>query len=340
MEFRARTTAKILAIGLLFLSGNGVAWARAWAPLFGPEWTFFSGSEKFDPNRWLRLAQEKICAGGHCEAKLSDDGRSVLVKYKDKWWFEITDDYNVIEIKAKPATEARFRELKDRIHTDVFEFFKGEGYEPHESVGGGHISIGRSSAFGGRDLLLRNWIVDIFNHSELGSGVFRDRSRFAMTFADFSPHTRLRVADKIAAYDRGELRDIEELLLDIHSIMGISLPSTKHDLGLRLFHSVIPEPRYQRVEQRWIVPQKDVDTFLLQIRLFQARLEHLKTLKKPIELKLTPRRMTAKQKVLNFRDYVTESKLDWNDYKFLITEELAAQARELIQAICSGLGGR
>ncbi|MCB9094256.1 MAG: hypothetical protein H6621_04220 [Halobacteriovoraceae bacterium] len=98
-------------------------------------------------------------------------GKKIIYPNLDKWWFEITYDPVVIEIKSKPTTNEFFKTHSKMIQKDIYKTLRLAGLFTRKIFGMGHINIGVEGLFDTDPLLFRNFIVDYVNHSELYTGV-------------------------------------------------------------------------------------------------------------------------------------------------------------------------
>jgi hypothetical protein len=307
--------------------------AFAWPPTFGPEFTFYRGNREFDPHAMLKLVQLKLCVDGRCTARLNDTERGVRVSYDDGFWFEIHHDPKVVEVTARPGTVEETRRQRNRMQSDIFDFLGSLNYRPHARIGGGHLNMGLESAFGGDAMLLRNYIVDLLNHPELGNGVLRDRSpRVSPTYEGVPRELREQIQWAIARFDRSSVKSVDRLLSMLEEPMVRNLDGGPRNFVLAIYHAIHGDPKSRRLEHRGVGPQQDVDRYLLEIELLEARVEHLKTIETPIPLRRR-RRLTPEESVRNFHEYVTQSKKEWSRFQPLITERLREETRDLIECL-------
>lgn len=88
------------------------------------------------------------------------------IEFDDGFWFELTLDPTVVEVKTKPVTLEQALKFKDHFD-DIFKTAKEVGLAPPKEHGG-HISVGTKSAFGDDIKLYRNFMVEYaLNHQEL-----------------------------------------------------------------------------------------------------------------------------------------------------------------------------
>ena len=165
--------------------------AHAWPPTFAPEITF-THDEIFNAYRrsseagatstptsirWLERARDAVahaCQPACTITPFRDryDVEAYRVTYPDGSWFELTLDPAVIEIKTMPVTLAQFQALRPRLQHDLWDPLVRPPLGLEAGIrGGGHINIGADEAFGGDVLLIRNFLVDYWNHEALSWGV-------------------------------------------------------------------------------------------------------------------------------------------------------------------------
>lgn len=122
------------------------------------------------------------------------------VQYQDGFYYDITLDPAVVEIKVKPSTVDEFKRQADRIQTDIFDFAKNElGLKPPKELGG-HIHIGFESGFNGNLKHFRNFFVDLMNHQELWT---------LMKYKDFAN------APPLAALPKSNILALELIIEDL-----------------------------------------------------------------------------------------------------------------------------
>lgn len=85
------------------------------------------------------------------------------------WWWQLNIDYQCIETQTDPATRALMTDraspdgtaVATIINSHIFAIAAGQGIAvaPHATIGGGHITIDRATAFGDNARWLRNFLV-------------------------------------------------------------------------------------------------------------------------------------------------------------------------------------
>lgn len=199
--------------------------ARAWPPLFGPEFTFTNpvmqsstladearnrqaGQVTGTPEshqvveRMRQILVERCRHHGNCS--VTDPGgawSAVRVTYQDGWWFELDTDPGVVEVRAQPMTQTRIEALRSRMQEDIFEVARLAGVTPDPNVGMGHIHLDLHESFGNDAQLFRNFLVDFLNHSELSTGILEDDPKNAPSFASLTDEEQDEFRRIIRAFD-------------------------------------------------------------------------------------------------------------------------------------------
>lgn len=245
------------------------------------------------------------------------------VKYKDGFYFDITLDPTVIEVKVKPGTLADFKKNRDRIQEDIFDFAANELKIRPPKEAGGHIHMGALSAFGSNMKLLRNYIVDIMNHQELWLLMgedFRNAPPLAL-LGDGRHQAYLAI---IADLDSGKISDFsafgkrmrKEVYDETYDRTVVSewdKAYKYHAINVNRMSKKFTE-KQMTIEHRGFPVQGNVDEFLLWIELIQKRLDYLKKVRGKIAIKkfdLSGHTKWVKQ----FKDYVEETGLKFGDYQ-------------------------
>ncbi|OFZ51297.1 MAG: hypothetical protein A2428_15780 [Bdellovibrionales bacterium RIFOXYC1_FULL_54_43] len=306
----------------------------AWPPIYGPEFTFTNGTlyaasignpraivteaNSAARDRMAEVMIELCARRGDCTVAATVDKYDVKtwkVSYPDGWWFQISIDPSVVEIQAKPVTLAEFTKYRDRIQNDIFEVAESIDLKPDKGSGGGHIHIGTQTAFENDPKLFRNFLVDYTNHPELAFGILEEDFKNALPFAKLSEDQRAAFAKLIQSFDQKPVsveslaRSIEtKVYRDVRKYNAVNLRRTaKYGFA-----------RNKTVELRAIRTQLSADEYLLHLRLIEARLNYLKTLKDPVPFLNSPVPRLTGEKVNAFYRYVTESGLDWDEFKVLM----------------------
>lgn len=263
---------------------------------FGPEFTFTNPTLQaqhgihigvLDAQEAFRRHMESACRGGGCTVTQDRDRRGVVsyrVTYPDGWYYNISVDQKVVEVTTKPGTRADFREMADRIRGDIFGAAAAVGLLPHPDRGGGHIHID-AGRFDRNPLLLRNFLVDFYNHPEVAVGILRHRpSGQAIHLAELPEPLRRVFHEIIAEFDAaraaGKGWTAVELARQIHErvhVPHVGREERAHRFAINLGHFIHGEEGQRTLEIRAVRPQADVETFLAALDLLEGRLDRLES---------------------------------------------------------------
>lgn len=316
--------------------------------LFGPEFTFSNtdlqkgatGATKahYEENGQklveLKAFYEKLCMTRGCKIVEGRDkhGPTFKVSYGDGWYFTVAVDYAVIEVQTKASSYRDFLKHKTLLKIDLFNIMKRFGLGPHESFGGGHIHIDLA-AFGNNSKLFRNFFVDFTNHHLVTYGVLGKDVNNAPPLVALKDYQRQAFIDLLAIYDENPTMSIKTFAAtldrEVYKETYANDPDwQKHNthyqaLKVSRINDPFIEMNQKTIEIRGIRPQKDIDTFILQMELFLARIEYLKTRTDFIEYKPEKyKEATAQDAVDSFYDYVTQAGLGWEKFKVLLPKNL------------------
>lgn len=212
------------------------------------------------------------------------------------WFFSTGTDPGVIEVRTSPHTVEFWRQFKDDMHDAIFVSAANEGYFPQAFMGGGHINVGLSG-FGANSLLIRNFVVDLFNHNELFMGVFNYDTNNALPFGLFPYDTEMQIKKLIHTFDQGKyigesgvvdfLKELNNLIFngDDAFLKKWNKSSSRCKFSAVNFSNISMGPD-SRIEIRGVRPQASMDVWVHQIELLQNRINYLATFHEPIPLKL------------------------------------------------------
>lgn len=320
----------------------GSVWARV-AKLdipirFGPEFTFYAP----EPTRAQLLNKILIRQYNHLvlgQSAGAEFRREPINKYvsPNGWYFDMNTDPGVIEVQMKPMTWWEFDHFKVDIQDAIFTSAAIEGAFPALYAGGGHINIGVEEIIKDSPLLMRNFLADLINHSELLMGVFGYDTNNALPFPLFKDETQTKIKAQFEAFDRGEI-DISTLMARVDGIQqtqddlflepwGFGSPRGKMT-GFSMINVVLSTGH---MELRGVRPQANMDVWVNQIRLLYKRIMYLRTKTKPIRVNpivqiITPLIPTHEAHVLNppvnpqdalraFHRYMAELGERWEDHR-------------------------
>lgn len=316
--------------------------------LFGPEFTFSNADLQKGANGAtkahyaengqklveLKAFYEKLCMMRGCKIVEGKDkhGPTFKVRYGDGWYFTVAVDYAVIEVQTKASSYRDFLKHKTLLKTDLFNVMKRFGLTPHSNFGGGHIHIDLA-AFGNDSKLFRNFFVDFANHHLVTYGVLGKDINNAPPLIALKEYQRQAFIELLAIFDENPTMNIKTFAAtldrEVYKETYAKDPDwQKHNTHYQALKvSRINDPfidfDQKTIEIRGISPQKDIDTFILQMELFLGRIEYLKTRTDFIEYKPEKYRESTDQEMVDsFYEYVTEAGLSWEKFKVLLPKNL------------------
>jgi hypothetical protein len=271
-------------------------------PLFGPEFTFYKdGLQMYD---LVGHMEDHLVAG-------QPDGQKFKVSQRNftspnGWGFSVNPDgLGVVEVTMLPMTVAAYERFARDIQDAIFTSAHNRGAWPSLFRGGGHINMDLNY-FQFKPTLLRNFIVDQINHSELSLGIMNYDTANAVPIAT-SPEMLKAVEQAINDFDENMAKAnpdqydlfINQLLekLDTH-IRGV--PLNRGDVWQRAeqinkassISFTRAQPIYmramRRIEIRAVRPQTSIYVWIKQIKLIRDRLHFLERAfaQNPIPLKV------------------------------------------------------
>ncbi len=350
---------------LVLLSLSFFTNLSAWPPMFGPEHTF-TNQEVFDSypidkmrlvtptsERYLKLMSAELARTleqDQIRDQVKMEGSykwgffpRVKVTFKDGYHFTLITDPGVIEVIAKPATLKEYEKHHEaRIQKYVFDVAARVGLTPWEFAGAGHIHIDSKSAFGKDGFLYRQFDVDFRNHPILAAGGLNNDPTNSIALTELSGRVREAYRQVIAMYDAGQIvntpaevaKMIDYLVYSIHEgdpVWNAENPKARyrkhryHDLNLQNMYRWNKKRR--TIEIRCIRPQLTAHSYVKLQRLFQKRIEYLKTVKKPIPFLNRSVPVDPHQAIQQFYEYILPTGLEFKDYIEFIVPDLQAAAK-------------
>lgn len=249
------------------------------------------------------------------------------------WFFEITLDPGLIEITANSLEWKELLENRGEMENLIWGSAAQIGLRFDTA---GHLNFGIEKTFGGDSRLFANFLADYFNHVELTEGL--------MGYLDVrnAPHPeRLRnrqanaLKNILNTFDpeKSSIQDLARLI-----VREVYYRSTAYGIGdgepAEKYHAVnlvsIAEGKpWPRVELRAVGMQKSVHELELLVKLYLARIAYLKRQEAPLKIPYVAdasfHSLSTDSMVESFHRYVTESGLNWQDYRSLISKEMRFQ---------------
>lgn len=308
--------------------------------LYGPEFTFTLNGNVPDEHKtfYTQHLRNHLVTNQPEGAKFTE----TVVNYSNTkftspngWWFEVTTNPGVLEIKMSPLTLADTKRFKADIQDAIFVSAANVGLFPWDYLGGGHLNFD-VRIFNGSLLLARNFVVDFWNHNELSMGIFNYDNNNAMPMALYNDDEIEKIRSILEEVDSGKYSNDEEGIAKFFNALTSVLSAGKHRLGesTKGKHHDLNFSHGGRVEVRAVRPQANMDVWYNQIELIESRINnYLRHLDHPLPLRfhiplLDPLDMSSaasshrlvppispQKALLSFYAYVTKSGLQWKDHR-------------------------
>jgi hypothetical protein len=235
------------------------------------------------------------------------------------WYAIINVDPGTVEIQAKPLTVDEWRRYADKIQYYIFDSARAVKLEARWDLrSAAHIHFGLQSTFEGDRLLFRNFVVSFMNHPELAQGIMEYDIGNAPSLFSVAQVEAFRAL--LAEFDRGQM-SIETFAERMVREVQIDNPAGWDPFGkfqslsfLRIIDPQIPAAQ-KTVEVRSLRAQRNMREFILVLDFFQTWIDHLDTLKAPVELNTTLDPLTPEQAEARYKALVKEIGGSWSKYK-------------------------
>lgn len=256
------------------------------------------------------------------------------------WHFEVDTDPGVLEIKMNPMTLKESERFEDDINDAIFVTASNTGLIPSLFMGGGHLNIGIEQLLK-HPMLLRNFLVDLYNNDFLNQGIFGYNLLAALPPSFFSEDDQRNIKKAFDFFDSSAEPDVDAFL----SALRRAQYSVRDDYGnggSRNKHTAISLNNTSktngtaRIELRAFRPQADYHVWVKQIRLIQNRIKYLSLIDKPIKFNpvipymkdnehpediqqtLVNPLIQPEQALRAFYTYLEEMGEDWYEHRYMI----------------------
>lgn len=330
--------------------------SSAGVPTFGAELTFTSealkeagrkaGSHVVNSEASEQAQEELIerilavCDG--CGVEWMEDKYGLefgRIHYPDGHYINITLDPWVVEVTASPIPLDKLDEITARLNKDLYRSATDIGLHPSYTAGGEHIHFGVEGLFGSDPKLFRDFLVDLYNHPELASGILAGDSYNSPPMVALPKKNQKAFQKIIREFDESPT-SINHLAQRIYdevystSVSGWDPPQKYQGVNIsRLVEDF--DPSEETIEIRFIRPQQNADQFKRVAKLFTERVQFLKKERaagRAVSLQANPfpkgisSTTYHQDKFKRFLSFVTESGLDPVDYLHLIGDEFTPTA--------------
>lgn len=252
------------------------------------------------------------------DVTLQKDNGNLLVTYSDGWWFKVTVDLSVVEVKFKKVTPEKWEsELKSRAQVDIWDVAASVGLKPPKGRsifgGSGHLSQDMETTFEGDAFLYRNMLVDFANHAEIASGLLL-HDAFDARALRWSKSARSRFVKVIERFDRGGQTSVLDLAVDY-----------QENLRFLKSNAMVPNADKDSAESfrneiRAIAAQQNAEELSLVMKLFFGRVAFLKKQNKKVDFIDARPTFDPFEQAKAFKIYVEESGLSWSEVAPIIAK--------------------
>ncbi len=259
------------------------------------------------------------------------------IHHPNGFWFDITLDPGVIEIKTMPMTTKQMKKNSAIMKTLIYDIAQKNSLVPdYDYVSAGHIHLGIESAFKNDPLLFRNFVVDLMNRPELAWGIFNDDPLNAPHILDFTKETVEDLKLAITEFDKSNKQSIE-LLAELMTKVYKTVPAPEQGYAdkyhaINVTRIVGPYKKEEKtIELRAMRMPKTADAMILMHELLDARLEWLKKQKGLIKLDLPEKKKRLKEQemVNRFFEFVVQTGGPWDKYRSLMGEKYLKYSPDL-----------
>lgn len=278
--------------------------------------------------KFWEMLTEKCQSHPGCRTTMTRDkhDQALRLDFEDGFYFTVGNDSAVIEINAKPQTISGFSKVKHYLDEFVFGIAKQIDLKPHQRAGQGHIHVSRV-ALKNDGKLLRNFFVDFQNRPEIVYGALGNHLLNSPPLAAEKPHQREALRDLLTKLDKKKRFSIEDFVNGVHQSVYTS--SHAGDWGGYDYYQAFNMTRLLRsegsatIEIRSFRPQRNTREFELQTRLLSRWIEHLRSRETPVEYNMSDKYEHSGQEIVDgYYNLIQELSLPWNEFKYLLPENL------------------
>jgi hypothetical protein len=289
-------TGLVLGLSAISAKAEGPKVGPDPGPVFGPEFTFSregATSQDLVEHMKKHLVQSQPQGEKFEYQPKPTVSRAATFTSPNGWTVSVMNDgVAVVEVTMRPMVVDDFERFSSDIQDAIFVSAQKLDMWPAPFRGGGHINMDLNY-FRDRPILLRNFLVDQVNHSELSLGIMNYDTNNAVPIAttglldEFKRAIRTfdaEIAQKIIPEDPDPLTALMKILnhrfgttdSDYNSFWGNDWRRVFKSSSLAFYNSVIqPNPTGHRIEIRAVRPQASLNTWIRQIKLIRDRLRYL-----------------------------------------------------------------
>lgn len=214
--------------------------------------------------------------------------RGLAIIFENNFKIFVTLDPSVIEIQTSPIDYNNLNEATQILNDKIYNSAKEIGIGPSYAMGGGHIHLGAKGLFTEDPELLRDFLVDLYNHPEISLEILGDLSSDDPTIHALPSKNKKAFYSLIDQFDKMNMSTNDFVYLMHQTVYNQTLNSflnngsSKYKFQainlLRMDESISKTAiNEQTLELRFLRTQKSAEQFRLTVELFKKRLEFLKS---------------------------------------------------------------
>lgn len=274
--------------------------------------------------------------GSACRVTSIEKGKFGFTEFKvelaDGWWFDISVDPGVVEIRTKPSTLAELQQHREEIQRYIFEAkdqLKMKAFFAPKKGGArdlnSHFNIGVKSAFGNDVRGFLAFFTDYANHPELALGILGQDLHNGPPLRHLKPAQR-KALDEILVLNReGRITSLEQAAKLIEQQVYPHHATKPHLAGnhyqaltVRKVANGNLQVQDEPAEIRPVRQPESFEKTLMLAELMEARIAYVIEHKLQIHFQDSSERSPNEyDRAREFFLYVNETGLDWNHYKEL-----------------------
>ena len=270
------------------------------------------------------------CSPGNAESLI---GATDVIQFEDGFQFFIERDTRVVEVTATPIPAEDLHIHKKKIDL-LIQAAHNIGLKPAKNTGGGHLHFDFHKFFSGKNQLLRDFLVDSYNHSFIFNSYFGANTLNAPTIDQLPESLHRSFIELIAKFDRSP----SHIMLFIRSLFQSVYSKTMyaHLIKPQKYHAI---SLYQSldgggtVEFRNVRPYQQGNQVDLIAKAILARRDYLSQNPGYPLIENFSSNLSEKEKLGSFIKYLNEIDLDEKEYFPLLPKETISLVLERLTPI-------
>jgi hypothetical protein len=259
------------------------------------------------------------------------------VVFPDGFRFNLTRDHRVIEITGDPIAQADLKVHTQKLTEVLLPAGQRIGLRPAKHTGGGHLHFDFQAFFKNDPRLLRDFLVDAFNHQEIYRVFFGGQVDNAPTLWQLPDSSRQAFLQLIEDFDRGPF-SIFELIQRLESEVYHQTANARYSppqkyQAISFIHAL---SGHQTVEFRHVRPYQNGEQVRLISEALLARRDFLRgqreqgVVPSPEVSQVAEVLEDLNKEWFRAREFLEESHLNLSRYLALFPEETLEKSLTLI----------